>query len=46
VDYGYFFADFFSASLARSGEIRFDTQSGLNELKTEWHNLIKRVIKL
>ncbi len=41
-----FYSDFFSAGLARSGEIRFEAESGLNELRAEWHNLTKRVIKL
>jgi hypothetical protein len=41
-----FYADFFSAGLARSGEIRFEPQSGLTELCVEWPNLAKRVIKL
>jgi hypothetical protein len=40
------YVDFFSAGLARSGEIRFEVFSGLNELRAEWHNLTKRVIKL
>jgi hypothetical protein len=39
-------SDFFSAGLALNGEIRFEPQSGLNELRTEWQNLTKRVIKL
>jgi hypothetical protein len=40
------YADFLSACLARSGEIRFESESGLKELRAEWHNLTKRVIKL
>ena len=28
------------------GEIRFEPESGLNELRAEWHNLSKRVIPL
>jgi hypothetical protein len=32
--------------LARSGELRFDSESGLNELRAEWHKLTKRVIPL
>ena len=39
-------ADPIAAGLARSGEIRFDPESGLNELHAEWHNLEKRVIPL
>jgi hypothetical protein len=39
-------ADPIAAGLARGGEIRFDTESGLNELRAQWHNLIKRVIEL
>ncbi len=40
------FADPIAAGLARSGEIRFEPESGLNELRAEWHNLTKRVIPL
>ena len=40
------YADPIAAGLARSGEIRFDPESGLNELRAEWHNLKKRVIPL
>ncbi len=32
--------------IARGGEIRFEPESGLNELRAEWHNLTKRVIPL
>jgi hypothetical protein len=39
-------ADPIAAGLARSGEIRFDPESGLDELRAEWHNLEKRVILL
>lgn len=39
-------ADSIAAGLARSGEIRFESESGLNELLTEWHQLPKRVIPL
>jgi hypothetical protein len=39
-------ADPIAAGLARSGEIRFDPESGLDELRAEWHNLTKRVIPL
>jgi hypothetical protein len=40
------YADPITAGLARSGEVRFEPESGLNELKAEWHNLTKRVIPL
>ncbi len=40
------YADPIAAGLARSGEIRFEPESGLNELSSEWHNLKKRVIPL
>jgi hypothetical protein len=40
------YADPIAAGLARSGEIRFEAESGLNELRAEWHNLNKRVIPL
>lgn len=40
------YADAIAAGLARSGEIRFEAESGLNELRAEWHNLSKRVIPL
>jgi hypothetical protein len=40
------YADPIAAGLARSGEIRFDRESGLKELRAEWHNLTKRVIPL
>ena len=40
------YADPVAAGLARGGEIRFDPESGLNELRAEWHNLTKRVIQL
>jgi hypothetical protein len=40
------YADPIAAGLARSGEIRFDLESGLNELRAEWHKLSKRVIPL
>jgi len=39
-------ADPIAAGLARSGEIRFESESGLGELRAEWHNLAKRVIRL
>ena len=41
-----YFADPLSAGLARSGEIRFDIESGLTELRAEWPSLTKRVIPL
>jgi hypothetical protein len=41
-----FYADPLSAALARSGEIRFEPESGLTELRAEWRNLTKRVIPL
>lgn len=40
------YADPIAAGLARSGEIRFESESGLPELRAEWHNLTKRVIPL
>ncbi len=40
------YADPLAAGLARSGEIRFEPESGLNELRAEWHDLTKRVIPL
>lgn len=40
------YADPIAAGLARSGEIRFEPESGLNELRAEWRNLLKRVIPL
>jgi hypothetical protein len=40
------YSDSIAAGLARSGEIRFEPESGLNELVAEWHNLTKRVIPL
>ena len=40
------YADPIAAGLARSGEIRFEPESGLSELRAEWHNLTKRVIPL
>jgi hypothetical protein len=35
-----------AAGLARGGEVRFEPESGLNELRAEWHSLPKRVIPL
>jgi hypothetical protein len=40
------YADPIAAGLARSGEIRFEPESGPNELRAEWPNLTKRVIPL
>jgi hypothetical protein len=40
------YADPIAAGLARSGEIRFEPESGLNELREEWQNLPRRVIPL
>ena len=40
------YSDSIAAGLARSGEIRFERESGLSELRAEWHNLAKRVISL
>ncbi|MGL4421511.1 MAG: hypothetical protein ACRCZF_12650 [Gemmataceae bacterium] len=36
--------DLFAAGLAKSGEFRFDPESGLNELRAAWPTLQKRVI--
>ena len=40
------YADPIAAGLARSGEIRFEPESGLDELRAEWPNLTKRVFPL
>jgi hypothetical protein len=40
------YADPIAAGLARGGEIRFEPESGLTELRTEWHNRSKRVLPL
>lgn len=40
------YGDPIGAGLARSGEIRFEPENGLNELRAEWHDLPKRVIPL
>lgn len=40
------YADPIAAGLARSGEIRFEPECGLGELRAEWHNLTRRVIPL
>jgi hypothetical protein len=43
---GILYADPLAAGYAKGGEIRFEAESGLNELRDEWHNLTKRVIRL
>ena len=40
------YADPIAAGLARGGEIRFEPECGLTELRAEWHKLTKRVIPL
>ena len=40
------YADPIAAGLARGGEIRFEPEGGLTELRAEWPNLTKRVIPL
>lgn len=40
------YADPIAGGLARSGEIRFDPESGLNQLREGWDKLPKRVISL
>jgi hypothetical protein len=40
------YADAIAAGLARGGEIRFEPESGLNELRAEWNHFAKRVIPL
>jgi hypothetical protein len=40
------YSDPIVAGLARSGEIRFDPESGLTILQAAWHGLTKRVIPL
>jgi hypothetical protein len=40
------YAEPIARGLSRSGKIRFDPESGLNELLAEWPNLSKRVIPL
>jgi hypothetical protein len=40
------YSDLIASGLARGGEIRFEPESGLNELRAEWHNLTRRVIRL
>ncbi len=41
-----FYLNPISAGLAQSGEIRFEPESGLDELRAEWQNIQKRVIRL
>jgi hypothetical protein len=40
------YTDPIARGLARGGEIRFEPECGLNELRAEWHNLTRRVIPL
>ena len=40
------YADSIVSGLALVGEIRFEPESGLDELRAEWANLTKRIIKL
>ena len=40
------YADPLAAGLAQSGELRFEPESGLTELRAEWPNITKRVIPL
>jgi hypothetical protein len=40
------YSDPLASGLARGGEIRFESECGLDELLAEWHNLKKRVILL
>jgi hypothetical protein len=40
------YADSIASGLARGGEIRFEPESGLDELRAEWPSLAKRVILL
>lgn len=40
------YGDPIAAGLSRSGEIRFESECGLNELREGWPNLKKRVIPL
>ncbi len=40
------YADPISAGVARGGELRFEPENGLNELRAEWPNLTKQVIPL
>ena len=40
------YADPVAAGLARGGEIRFEPENGLNELRAEWPSLTKQVLPL
>ena len=40
------YRDTIAAGLSRHGEIRFEPESGLEQLRAEWPNLTKRVIPL
>lgn len=40
------YSDPLAAGLARSGEVRFEPESGLHELRAAWPTLTKRVIPL
>jgi hypothetical protein len=40
------YSDLIASGMARSGEIRFEPESGLGELPADRHNLTKRVILL
>jgi hypothetical protein len=40
------YSDTYANWLAQGGEIRFEPESGLVELRAEWQNLTKRVIPL
>lgn len=40
------YADPLASWTSKGGEIRFEPNSGLNELRAEWHNLTKRIIPL
>jgi hypothetical protein len=40
------YADPIAKGLSRGNEIRFELESGLSELRAEWHTLSKRVISL
>jgi hypothetical protein len=40
------YSDLIASTVARGGEIRFEPESGLNELRKEWHKLTKWVIPL
>jgi hypothetical protein len=40
------YADSIAAGLAKASEIKFEAESGLNELRAAWPNLAKRVFRL